>query len=383
MKKTYLLTPGPTPIPETVSSTFARPLIHHRTPEFQALFQEVRDGLKYVFQTKQEVLTLATSGTGAMEAALCNLVSPGEKILAVNAGKFGARWAKIAAAYGIVCVELRITPGQSCEEAELEQLARAHPDAKAICFQASETSTGVLMPTRELTALARRHGMLSICDAITACGVFDLPMDEWQIDVLITGAQKAMMIPPGLAFLALSDQAWRANAACRTPRFYLDLARELKAQVRNQTAWTPATSLLQGLRESLRLIREEGLERVFKRHDLLARATREAVRALDLEVLARSRPSPAVTSVLVPASISDGKKIPRLMREKHGVVIAGGQDELEGKIFRLSHFGYCGKFDVTTGIACLELVLHELGHPVEFGRGVGAALRTFANEESR
>ncbi len=381
MKKTYLLTPGPTPIPEVVSSIFARPLIHHRTPAFQSLFEDVRAGLKYVYQTKQEVLTLATSGTGAMDAAICNLFRKGDKIISVNGGKFGGRWAKIAAAYGVECVELKVAWGDSCEASDVEALVKLHTDAKAICFQASETSTGVCMPTQEITALAKKYGMLSVCDAITACGVFDLPMDAWGIDVLITGAQKAMMIPPGLAFIALSDAAWAANEKSDLPRFYLDLARERKAQVKNQTAWTPATSLLQGLQESLRMIREEGLHNVFKRHELLARATRNAVGALGLEILAKKRPSPAVTSVLVPPSIiarGEGKLIPKTMRDKYGVTIAGGQDEQEGKIFRLSHFGYCDKFDITTGISCLELVLNDLGYPVEFGRGVGAALKTFA-----
>jgi aspartate aminotransferase-like enzyme len=220
--------------------------------------------------------------------------------------------------------------------------------------------------------------MLSVCDAITACGVFDLPMDAWGIDVMITGAQKAMMIPPGLAFIGLSDRAWASVEKSDLPKFYFDLARERKAQLKNQTAWTPATSLIQGLAESLRMIRDEGLHNVFKRHELLARATRNAVEALGLDILARKRPSTAVTSVRVPSSIADGKAIPRTMRDKYGVTIAGGQDELEGKIFRLSHFGYCDKFDITTGISCLELTLNDLGYKVEFGKGVGAALRTFA-----
>lgn len=385
MKKQYLLTPGPTPIPEVISSIFARPLIHHRTPAFQTLFEDIRANLKYVYQTKQEVLTLLTSGTGAMDAAVCNLFSKGDTIITVNGGKFGGRWAKIAAAYDVKPVELKLTPGDTCEADQIEALAKANPTAKAICFQASETSTGVVMPTQEITAVAKKYGMLSVCDAITACGVFDLPMDAWGIDVLITGSQKAMMIPPGLAFIALSEAAWAANEKSDLPRFYLDLAREKKAQLKNQTAWTPGTSLLQGLQESLRMIREEGLHNVFKRHELLARATRGAVGALGLEILAKKRPSPAVTSVLVPPSIierGEGKLIPKTMRDKYGVTIAGGQDELEGKIFRLSHFGYCDKFDITTGISCLELVLNELGHPVEFGRGVGAALKTFAENKA-
>lgn len=378
MKKTYLLTPGPTPIPESVSAVFAKPIIHHRTPAFEKVFEEVRSGLKYLFQTEKDVLLLTATGTGAMDAAVCNLFSPGEKVITLNAGKFGERWTKIARAYGLTAVELKAAPGDSFELSEIKNAVQANSDARAILFQASETSTGVMLPTEEICQLARQANMLSVCDAITACGVFDLPMDQWGIDVLITGSQKALMIPPGLAMIALSDRAWKATESAKLPRFYLDLARERKVLSKNQTAWTPAISLIQGLQESLRMIQEEGLQNVFKRHELLARATRNAVHALGLELLARKSPSTAVTAVHVPSQIKDGKAIIKIMRDRYGVTIVGGQDELEGKIIRLSHLGYCDKFDIVTGISALELVLHELGYPVEFGRGVGAVLKTFA-----
>jgi aspartate aminotransferase-like enzyme len=380
MKKIYLLTPGPTPLPESVSAAFARPIIHHRTPAFEALFEEVKTGLKYVYQTKQDVIALASTGTGAMDAAVTNLFRRGEKVITINGGKFGQRWTKIAKVYGLVPVEITLAPGDAVEPRQVEEAVRANPDAKGILFQASETSTGVQMPTQEICRIARSANMLSVCDAITACGVFHLPMDEWGIDCLISGSQKAFMIPPGLSMIALSDRAWAKSESSDLPKFYFDLAKERKALGKNQTAWTPAISLIQGLQESLAMIRKEGLENTFKRHDLLARATRAAVSALGLEMLAKKAPSTAVTAVKVPAAIKEGKKIPKLMREKYGVTIAGGQDELEGKIFRLSHFGYCDKFDITTGISCLELVLNELGHKVEFGKGVGAVLRTFAEE---
>ncbi|OFZ54137.1 MAG: class V aminotransferase [Bdellovibrionales bacterium RIFOXYC1_FULL_54_43] len=378
MKKTYLLTPGPTPIPESVSSGFARPIIHHRTPAFQSLFDEVRSGLKYLFQTRQDVLILTSSGTGAMEAAISNLFKRADKVLVVNGGKFGERWAKIAKEFGLNPVLMTPPLGEALDPVELEQTIRSNPDARAVLFQASETSTGVRMPTHEICKIARAASMLSVCDAITACGVFDVPMDDWGIDVLITGSQKALMIPPGLSMIALSERAWTATESSDLPHFYFNLAKERKTQVKNQTGWTPAISLIQGLQESLRLIREEGLHNVFKRHELLARATRNSVHALGLELFARKAPSTAVTAVKVPSEIKDGKMIPKLMRDKYGVTIAGGQDELEGKIFRLSHFGYCDKFDVTTAISGLELVLNELGYKVEFGKGVGAALQTFA-----
>jgi serine---pyruvate transaminase len=378
MKKTYLLTPGPTPLPESVVSVFARPIIHHRTPGFQTLFEDVKAGLKYLYQTKQDVLILAATGTGAMDAAVSNIFKKGDKVITINGGKFGERWTKIAKAYGLTPIEIKLEPGDAVEPKQVQDLVQANPDARAVLFQASETSTGVKMPTQEICKIAKGANMLTVCDAITACGVFDLPMDEWGVDVLITGSQKALMIPPGLAFIALSDKAWAMSESSDLPRFYFDLAKERKALGKNQTAWTPAISLIQGLQESLRIIREEGLHNVFKRHELLAKATRNAVQALGLEMLAKKAPSTAVTAVKVPSSIKDGKQIPKLMRDKYGVTIAGGQDELEGKIFRLSHFGYCEKFDITTGISCLELVLNELGHKIEFGKGVGAALRTFA-----
>lgn len=378
MKKTYLLTPGPTQIPESISSIFARPIIHHRTPAFQTLFEDVRNNLKYLFQTKQDVLILTCTGTGAMDAAVSNLFSAGDKIITLNAGKFGERWTKIAEAYGLKPIEIKVAAGETIEPGQVEAAVRAHPDARAVLFQASETSTGVKLPTEEICRIAKSANMISVCDAITACGVFDLPMDQWGIDVLITGSQKALMIPPGLAMIALSEKAWAMTESCNLPHFYFDLKKERKVLGKNQTAWTPAISLIQGLQESLRMIKEEGLQNTFKRHELLARATRNAIQAMGLEMLAKKAPSTAVTAVKIPASIQDGKAIPKLMRDRYGVTIIGGQDELEGKIIRLSHFGYCDKFDITTAISALELVLNELGHKVEYGKGVGAALKTFA-----
>jgi aspartate aminotransferase-like enzyme len=382
MKKAYLLAPGPTPIPERVAAILGQPIPHHRTPGFEKAFAEVREGLKWLFQTKQEVILLTATGTGGMDAAVSNLFRRGEKVITVNGGKFGERWTKIAKVYGLTPVEIKLDAGESLDPGELSKVIAANPDAKAVLFQASETSTGVRMPVQEITTAAKKAGMLSVCDAITAMGVMDLPMDAWGIDVMITGAQKALMLPPGLAFIALSDAAWKKSESADLPKFYFDLAKEKKAHLTNQTAWTPAISLVLGLAESLRMLKEEGLPEVFKRHELLAKATRAAVSALGLVPLAKKSPSPAVTAVRVPSSIKEGKKIPKLMRDQWGVTIAGGQDELEGKIFRLSHFGYCSTFDVTTGISCLELVLSELGHPVKFGTGVGAALAVFAEKKS-
>lgn len=382
MKKAYLLAPGPTPVPERVAAILGQPIPHHRTPGFEKTFAEAREGLKWLFQTKAEVIMLTATGTGAMDAAVSNLFRRGEKVISVNGGKFGERWIKIAKVYGLEVVEVKIPSGDSVDPAELAKVCEANKDAKGVLFQASETSTGSRMPVQAIVDLTKKYGMLSVCDAITALGVMNLPMDAWGIDVLITGSQKAMMIPPGLAFIALSEAAWKKSETADLPKFYFDLTKEKKAHLTNQTAWTPAISLVMGLAEALRMLREEGLENVFKRHEMLAQATRAAVTALGLELLAKNSPSPAVSAVLVPSTVKDGKKIPKMMRDKYGVTIAGGQDELEGKIFRLSHFGYVGEFDITTGISCLELVLAELGHPVIFGTGVGAALKVFAEAKA-
>jgi aspartate aminotransferase-like enzyme len=382
LKKSYLLTPGPTTLPESVVKAFAQPILHHRTKDFEDLFKEVAEGMKEIYQTSKEVLFLTSTGTGAMEASVTNLFSPGEKVITINAGKFGERWTKLTQAYGLKPVEIMIERGKTLKIAELEKTIAANKDAVAILFQAHETSTGVVLPTQEICALAQKNNMLSVCDAITACGAYNIPMDAWAIDVMITGSQKALMIPPGLAFVALSDNAWKRVSTAKLPKFYFDLAKERKSQAKLQTAWTPAVSLIQGLQEAIRLIQEEGLQHRFRRHDILAKATRAGVHALGLELFSES-PSPSVTSVKVPDSIQNGSKIPSIMREKYGVVIAGGQDELKGKIIRLSHFGYIGEFDITTGLSCLELTLNDLGYKIQFGSAVGAALKVFADEGFR
>lgn len=314
-----------------------------------------------------------------MEAAVVNLFSSGDSVLVINCGKFGERWTKLSKKFGLNVVELKSQPGEVISSQDLESTLQKNSSTpfKAILFQASETSTGVKLPTQEICEIAKKYGALSVCDAITACGVFELPMDSWGIDVLITGSQKALMLPPGLAMISLSEKAWQAQSNATLPRFYFDLALEKKAQSKNQTSWTPAISLIQGLKQTLDMLKEEGLENVFARHRMLASATRAGVKALGLELLSKV-PSEAVTAVLVPPSIEDGKQIPKRMQSDWNVTISGGQDELDGKIFRLSHFGYCDSFDVTTGLSALELTLSSLGHSVRFGEAVGAALQVFA-----
>lgn len=378
MKKYRLLTPGPTAIPEAVLAKFAEPIVHHRTTLFESQFKAVQENLQWIFETKHPVLTLTATGTGAMESAVTNLFSAGDEVITVNGGKFGERWTKIAKAYGVVAHEILLERGKALEISALEATFKAHPKAKAVLFQASETSTGTLMPVKAIADFCRKNSLLSVCDGITAVGIFKLPMDEWQIDVLITGSQKALMLPPGLAFIAFSDRAWKANAESKLPKFYFDLAREKKNQEKQQTAWTPAISLVQGAVTSLQMLRDTGRDALFAHHEKMALATRNAAAALKLELFSNA-PSPVLTTVKVPASFTadQGKKITKIMQEKYGVIITGGQDELAGKILRLSHFGYTDLFDIVNGISALEMALHELGYRVEFGSGVGAVLKTF------
>jgi aspartate aminotransferase-like enzyme len=370
--KKYLIAPGPTPVPAQVLLAMAQPVIHHRTPQFSRIFAEAKRGLQQLFQTAQDVLILAASGTGGMEGAVTNLFSPGEEILFINGGKFGERWGKIASAYGLAGVELRVEWGRSARVEEVARLLEQRPGIRGVFVQASETSTAALHPTEALAALCRKRDVLLVVDGITAVGVFDLPMDRWGIDVLLTGSQKALMLPPGLAFVALSERAWQRNKYAKLPRFYFDFAKERENLAKDTTAWTPAISLITGLRESLSMIREEGLPQVFERHARMAAATRAAAAALDLKLVAPDAPSPALTAMYTPADV-DGAKLVAYLRDRMGVTFMGGQDQLKGKIVRIGHLGYTGAFDILTAIGALEMALRHFGHHVELGRGVAAA----------
>jgi aspartate aminotransferase-like enzyme len=370
--KRYLLAPGPTPVPPEVLNASALPIIHHRTPQFAAVLAEVQEGLRELFGTAGDVLVLAASGTGAMEGSVTNLLSPGDEAIVVNGGKFGERWTKLCQAYGVTVHEIAVEWGRAVEPAAVARALDAHPKARALYVQASETSTCALHPVPAIAELTRKRDTLLVVDGITAVGVLDLPMDRLGIDVLVTGSQKALMLPPGLAFVALSERAWKATETAQLPRFYFDFKRERKGVAERSTAWTPAISLIQGLRVALGMMRTEGWADVHARHDRLARATRAAATALGLKLLAPDAPSPAATAVMVPDGI-DGSGLVRYLRDRMGVTFAGGQDKLKGRIVRLSHLGYVGSFDVVTGVAALELALHHFGASVTFGRGVGAA----------
>lgn len=372
MEKRYLLAPGPTAIPPDVLLKMAEPMIHHRNPLFEVVMENVREGLKHVFGTKNEVLILTSSGTGAMESAVTNTLSPGDKAICVRSGKFGERWAEICKAYGVEPINIDLPWGDELDPGLVEKTLKENPDVRAVYMQATETSTGAMFPVKEVAAIVKNYSnTLMVVDGVTGVGVFDLSMDAWNIDVLVGGSQKALMLPPGLAFVGVSDKAWEFNKESKLPKFYFNWAKERKNLEKNQTNFTPAISLIIGLRESLRLIREEGLENVYKRIDGLARATREGAKALGLKVFAKS-PSPAVTAIVAPEGI-DGQEIYKTLWKKYAVTGAGGQDQLKGKVFRIATLGYAGKYDVITAIAALEFTLRDLGYKFEIGKGVAAA----------
>jgi serine---pyruvate transaminase len=379
MKKYHLLAPGPTPIPPEVLQAIAQPILHHRTPEFEALFGRVRAGLADLVGTRNEVMILAASGTGALEAAVVNLCSPGDEVLIVQCGKFGERWTGIARAFGLVPHTLDAPYGETVAPERVAAALRAHPRARALFVTQSETSTGVLEDVESYAALTRQTDTLCVVDTVSSLGVVPCPMDAWGIDAVVAGSQKGLMCPPGLAFAAFNDRAWRVSAGARCPRFYWDLPVERGWQAKNQGQFTPAVSLLAGLDVALRLLQDEGLHEVYRRHDRLARAARAAAESLGLALFARATPSPAVTAIVPPKGI-DGEAVVRAYGSDDNITIAGGQGEMKGKLFRLAHLGWVDESDLIVGLASLERVLARLGVPVELGSAVAAAQRIFTKE---
>src|SRR4030043_5326 len=373
MEKKYLFSPGPTMLPPEVLLKMAEPIMHHREPEFEKIFAEIREGLKYLFKTKNEVLIFTSSGTGAMEGAVSNLLSKGDKALVVRGGKFGERWGEICKAYGIEFIPIDVEWGRAVNPDWIQEILESDSSIRAVYTQASETSTGVKHPIKEIAEIVKKYDdTIIVGDAITGIGVFDIPMDQWGLDVVVSGSQKALLLPPGLAFAALSDKAWRFVERSNLPKFYFDFKKELKSAQKNQNSFTPAISLCVGLRESLHLIRKEGLEAVFQRHEKLADATRVAVKALGLELYAPDSPRKPATAVKVPEGIQGGK-LKNLFFERFGITVAGGQDQAKGKIIRIAHLGYYGRLDMVMVISALEMLLREMGHKFELGEGVKAA----------
>jgi aspartate aminotransferase-like enzyme len=379
MRKYYLLAPGPTALPTEVLQALSRPILHHRTPEFEALFGRVRAGLADLLESRNEAIILAASGTGAMEAAVTNLLSPGDEVVVVRCGKFGERWAELAAAFGIRVHAVEAPYGHDVPPDRVAEALKAHPGAKALFVTHSETSTGVLEDVRAYAALTRQTDTLCVVDAVSSLGVVACPMDAWGVDVMVAGSQKGLMCPPGLAVVALSERAWRAAERATLPRFYWDLRTERAWQARRQAQFTPAVSLLMGLDAAIGLLQAEGLPQVYRRHQRLAAAARAGAEALGLTLFPRATPSPAVTAIVAPPGV-DGEAVVRAYGEDHNITIAGGQGAMKGKIFRLAHMGYVGEYDVIVGLAALERVLSRLGVPAEPGVAVAAAQALFAKD---
>lgn len=350
----------------------ARPVIHHRTPEFSAVLDQARERIKPLFGTTQEVILIASSGTGAMEAAVANLLTPGEHAIFVNGGKFGERWGRILQAFGMTAHEIKVEWGRGVRPEQVEDALRRHPESRAVFVQASETSTCALHPVPELAAITKRGDVMLVVDGITSVGVFEQRMDEWGIDALVTGSQKALMLPPGLAMIALSPRAWERAQKNKTPRFYLDLNRELKAQ-RDQhtTAYTPAVSLVFGLNKSLDMILGEGLDHVYARHAIMAASVRAAAGTLGLGLIAPENPAPGVTGILAPQGIDTGKVV-KYMRDTLGVSVQGGQDQMKGKLVRIGHMGNLAVFDMLVAVSALEMALRHAGMDLKMGAGVAA-----------
>src|SRR5919202_1456399 len=378
--KQYLMAAGPTPIPPADSQVQAEPILYHRAPAFVEVYARVLDRLKTVFQTENEVLTFAASGSGGMESAVANLVRPGTKVLVASCGKFGERWAELAEAYGADLVHWDAGWGNRVEPDDLQQKRAENEGVEVVYTTLSETSTGVVNDVQALTDVVHAAGALIAIDAVSGLGAVPIRTDEWGVDVVAAGSQKALMCPPGLGFAAPNQAALdRAAQHAGQGRYYFDWHKTLKGQRKDppDSPFTPAVSIFMALDVALQQIVDEGLEQVFERHRLLGRAARAAVKALDLELFGPEDDNAnVVTAVRLPESI-DGAKVPKLMRDKYGITIAGGQNQLKGKIARIAHTGYFGAFDIVTTVAALEMTLRELGHEVELGAGVGAAQAVF------
>ncbi|MFC2168953.1 pyridoxal-phosphate-dependent aminotransferase family protein [Acidobacteriota bacterium] len=371
IKKYYLLSPGPTPVPEDVLSVSAEPIIHHRTSEFSDIFVEVSNGLKYVYQTEQDVYILASSGTGAMETAVINTLCQNDKVITISGGKFGERWGHICRAYGIDVREIKLEWGEPYTKEQLEEELKSHPETKVVFTTLSETSSGTVYDIKGYgEVLAKTETILAV-DGISGIGAMQCPMDEWNIDVLVSGSQKSFMIPPGLAYISFSPKAWQYVEKSTLPKFYFNAKDYKKSLGKRTTPWTPAISLISQQKKALDRIKSLGLENLFEHHRILGDTTRAAVQAIGLELLSKS-PGNMLTAVKVPEEI-DGVALVKIMQGKYRAYIAGGQDPYKGKIFRIAHLGYMGGFDVITALAALEMTLSDLGFDFESGKAIKAA----------
>ncbi|WAS05011.1 alanine--glyoxylate aminotransferase family protein [Gloeomargaritales cyanobacterium VI4D9] len=379
--RSLLLIPGPTLVPESVLQAMAQHPIGHRSGEFSTLMGEVTAGLKWLHQTAGDVLILTASGTGAMEAGIINFLSPGDRVLCGCNGKFGERWAELCKAFQLQVETITAPWGQPLNPDDFAAKLAGDQDKtiKAVIITHSETSTGVINDLEAINRHVQAHGQaLIIVDAVTSLGATSVPVDEWQLDVVASGSQKGYMIPPGLGFVAVSERAWQAYKTAKLPKFYFDLGLYRQDGAKNTTPFTPPVNLFFALRQSLALMQKEGLPQIFARHNRTAGMVRAAMSAWDLPLLCPSESaSPAVTAV-APKTVA-AEDVRSLLKKQFGIAIAGGQDQLKGKIFRIGHLGFAGEREMLTVIAALESVLHELGHPLTPGSGVGAAIQFLAS----
>ena len=376
MKKNLLFTPGPTPIPPEALLAMAQPIDYHRSNTTAALIKDVLEKLKHVFQTENDVLFLTSSGTGAMEGAVSNLLSRGDKAIVIRSGKFGERWGEICTTYGIEVIPIDVTWGNSVEPHIVESALAEHTDVTAVFATLCETSTGVLHDIEALARLTRIRPTLLVVDAVSALGADDLQMDNWGVDVVVSCSQKGLMTPPGLAFAALNQRAWDAVERSDLPKYYLDFRKAHESGLEGSVPYTPAVTLLTALQHALNRICAEGIQHTIDRHSRLALATRSAIKALGLPLFAAS-PANTLTSIRLPEGI-DGKALINLMRDTYGITYAGGQSQLSGKIVRIAHLGWMNENDVIVAISAFERGLVEMGHDIPLGAGVSAAQEVFA-----
>ncbi len=379
IRKEYLMTPGPTPIPPEVLLVQAEPMIHHRTPQYAKVFVDMVEGLKKVLLTTNDVLVFAASGTGAMEGSVSNCFSPGDRVLVAAGGKFGQRFEEITELYGLEVERYEYPWDEAADPAAIEAILKANPDIKGVFVTHSETSTGIVNDIEAIGAVVAKTPAIFIVDSISGAGALEIHTDDWGVDVLVWGSQKAFMTPPGLAGVAVSEKAWKMIDEATLPAYYFCFKKARKKYKSDspETPYTPAISLVRAMSRATEMLLDEGLEEVWRRHRILAECTRAAVRAMGLElfpkVLDRAY---AATAVKTPEGISGGD-ITKLLNRKYGVIVAGGQDRLKGKIFRIGHVGYYNFFDLMVALSALELTLKELGFPLQLGSGLAAAEKTY------
>ncbi|MBV8716247.1 MAG: alanine--glyoxylate aminotransferase family protein [Chloroflexi bacterium] len=371
MASQNLRTPGPTPLPPAVREALARDMVNHRGPEFAAVLNDCVEGLKWAYQVSEhDMVILTASGTGGLESLVANTLSPGDKLLVASIGNFGERMGQIARTFEVDVTQLDFQPGNPVDPQRLEDALREDPDIGTVFITHNETSTGVLNPLRDLAAAVRatRPEALLLVDGISSVSSVEIRPEDWDLDVVVAGSQKGWMVPPGLAFVSISPRAWERQSQAKLPRFYFDWRAAQKSAQNGETPWTPAVSLFYALQVGLQLMREEGLQQIFARHQRLAKFTREGLSELDLRLLADPRfASPTVTTAYLPDGIS-GKGLLRTLDERYGVVLAGGQGNLSGKIFRIGHMGWVTEDDLSAVLSALKLELNSVRATATAGR---------------